>query len=123
MVQMVGVVRFYCIYMCIGCSARHVPWQHYMQADIYSQRWFGEQCSYQRRNAYVIYIFIYMLVGYYLLLAKMYCRLLSMSNLFTGLGQDGMQRVGQGGMQGGGQGGMQGAGRAGGESACVVMNV
>ena len=94
-----------------------------MQADIYSQRWFGEQCLYQQRNAYVIYIFIYMLVGYCLLLAKMYCRLLSMSNLFTGLGQDRMQRVGQDGMQGGGQGGMQGAGRAGGESACVVVNV
>ena len=67
------------------------------------------------KKCIIMSFFVCMFVGYCLLSAKMYCRSLSVSNLFTGLGQDEMQGAVQGGVQGVGQGE--------GESACVVVNV
>lgn len=100
------------LHMCISCSTL----QHYMQANIHCTKGGSANNVYISVCLYLhISIFVYMFVGYCLLLAKMHCRSLSMSNLLTGPGQDGMQGAVQGGMQGGGQGG--------GESACVVVNV
>ena len=53
----------------------------------------------------------------------MYCKSLSVSNIFTGLGQDEMQGAVQGAMQGEVQDVMQGVGQDEGESACVVVSV
>ena len=89
-----------------------------MQADIYFTN-----NVYNSEEMHNDIFLVYMFVGYCLLLVRMYCRSLSISNLFIGLDQVGMQGAVQVGMQGRGQGGMQGMGQGGDESACVVVNV